>query len=264
MARKIVVTSGKGGVGKTTVTAGVGAALARLGAKVVVMDTDIGLNNLDVVLGVESKIVYDLLDVAENRCRPRQALIPAGNLENFFILPSGHSYNKANLSGQNIKCVVESLSNTFDYILLDCPAGIEAGFHRAVAAADEAIIVTTPHISAIRDADKVFSLLKNYDLVSEKLIINRARGDLMLSNDMFKPDEIIDLLKIELVGIIPEDDEIAASSSLGNLPDKKSKVGKAIDFLALQLHTGGGKLWDCTKEYKGMFGGLKRKLRRIV
>ena len=182
MARVIVVTSGKGGVGKTTVTAGLGRALATKGKRVVLMDADLGLNNLDVVMDAESRVVYDILDVVENRCRPRQALVEDLVAPGLFIMP-GASYDDGDkISGQNLRAIVNSLSQSFDYIFIDCPAGIEVGFHRAVSAADEALVVTTPHVSALRDADKVVAIIKSYK-IKASLVVNRARGDMILGQE---------------------------------------------------------------------------------
>lgn len=263
MARKIVITSGKGGVGKTTVTANLGAALAQMGFRVVLMDVDIGLNNLDVVMGVENKVVYDLIDVIEGRCRPKQALIQDEHYPSLYIMPSSHAYDKSSISGQNIKLLVERLAPSFDYILLDCPAGIELGFHRAVAAVDEALVVTTPHISSIRDADKVLSLLNSYELVSAGIIINRARGDLIASGEMPRVESIGELLKKKIYGVIPESDIITQNLSLGRSSSKGS-VMEAFRLLADNVHTGKSKIYDCTERYRGVVGLIKRNLKRKI
>ena len=174
MARSIVVTSGKGGVGKSTITVALGRELCRRNQRVVLIDTDIGLNNLDVLLDMESRIVYDILDVVNNRCRVRQALIEDNMTGGLFLLPSAHAYEAGEITAQNIRIIVNSLAPSFDYILIDCPAGIELGFHRAVAAAREALVVTTPHISAIRDASRAIAILSNYGL-EHRIVINRSR-----------------------------------------------------------------------------------------
>ena len=181
MARKIVITSGKGGVGKTTICANLGARLASLGFRVCLMDVDIGLNNLDVVMGIEKKVMFDIIDVIEGRCRAKQALVQDHRIQSLYVMPSAHSYSASNVTGDKIKEVIDALDPSFDYILIDCPAGVEAGFHRAVYSANEAIVVVTPHISSVRDADKVLSILAGYDLVHKSIIINRIRGDLVLS-----------------------------------------------------------------------------------
>lgn len=262
MARSIVITSGKGGVGKTTLTANLGRGLASMGQRVVLLDADLGLNNLDVLMDVESKVVYDIIDVIENRCRPKQALIEDTMCRGLFIMPSAHSYDKSIINGQNIRAVVNTLNQTFDYVLIDCPAGIEAGFHRAVQASDEAIVVTTPHISAIRDADKVINLLKSYFIKNIKVAINRARGDLILNSEMVSPEDVGKLLKTPILGVIPEDDAVNLLSNLGLITDRKSEGWDALELLSKNLHYNMNVLYDVTKKYRGFFGGIKRGLRR--
>ena len=181
MARKIVITSGKGGVGKTTLCANLGLSLANQGYRVALIDVDFGLNNLDVVLGVENKVVYDMLDLLEGRCRISQALVTVNKRKNLYVLPSNSLVSNAEISGQNIKLILESLNHTFDFILVDSPAGIDFGFHRAVSACDEAIVVTTPSLPSLRDADKVLSILHSYKPKSIGLVVNRARGDLIMN-----------------------------------------------------------------------------------
>lgn len=262
MARTIVITSGKGGVGKTTLTANLGRSLVRLGLRVVMLDTDLGLNNLDVLMDIENKVVYDLIDVIEGRCRVKQALIEDTEDRGLFVLPSAHSYDNSRINGQNIKAVIASLSS-FDYVLVDCPAGIEIGFHRAVAACTEAIVVTTPHVSAIRDADKVIQILKTYQL-GVNVVVNRARGDLILNSEMVSPSDIEQILKIRPVGVIPEDDAINLVSNLGLNVNEKSEGWTAMNMLAKNIHYGTSEVFDVTKKYKGFFGGIKRNLRRII
>ena len=206
MARKIVITSGKGGVGKTTLAANLGIRLALAGERVIVCDTDFGLNNIDVVCGVEGLIQYDLVDAIEGRCRPKQALVRHPQYANLFILASNKSEPDKYVSPQAVRLILDNLSPRFDYILIDCPAGIEGGFHRAVASAEEAIVVTTPHISSLRDADKVISVLKSYKLKSVELVINMVRGDMIIDGEILTPKEISDILKIPLIGIVPQDD----------------------------------------------------------
>jgi len=263
MARSIVVTSGKGGVGKTTLTANLGRSLAKLGARVVMMDADIGLNNLDVIMNVENKVVYDLVDVIENRCRPKQALIE-DIVPGLFVLPSAHSYNESQLNGQNLRALVNVLAKSFDYILLDCPAGIEAGFHRAVVAAGEAIVVTTPHISAIRDADKVIALLKSYQNPHIRVVINRSRGDLVLTREVLSYEEICEILRTAPIGVIPEDDQVNLLSNLASAYKSKTEGYGAFDLLAKNVHYGTTEIYDVTKKYRGFFGGIKRSLRKKV
>ena len=206
MARKIVITSGKGGVGKTTVTTNLGVALSNLNLKVLILDVDFGLNNLDVVMGVENRVVYDVIDVLKGKCRAKQALIQDFFNPQLYVLPSVHSVNNFNITSEQINFIISQIESMFDYILIDCPAGIEIGFHRAVKCADEAIVVTTPHISAIRDADKVLTLLNSYNLNSVKILINRVRGDLIVNGEMFNENTIKEYLNADLIGVVPDDD----------------------------------------------------------
>lgn len=263
MAKVIVITSGKGGVGKTTVTAGLGRALANKGKRVVLMDADLGLNNLDVVLEAENRIVYDILDVVENRCRPKQALVEDSVVHGLFILP-GASYDDGDkVRGQNLRAIINSLSPSFDYIFIDCPAGIEVGFHRAVAAADESIIVTTPHVSALRDADKVVEIIKSYKIKS-RLVINRARGDMILGQEQLSCEDISQLLNVPVIGVLPEDDAINTYNCFLRDEKRGSDGDIAIDILAENIICGSSKLFDVTKKYRGFFGGIKRSLKKIV
>ncbi len=262
MARKIVITSGKGGVGKTTVTANLGIMLASLGYRVVLIDIDFGLNNLDVVMGLENKVVFDMLDVLEGRCRIKQALIQHQTKKNLYILPSNNLKTASNLSGASIKLMMEGLSKVFDYILLDCPAGIDIGFHRAVSVADEALIVTTPSLTSLRDADKVITILKSYKMQKMGLIVNRARGDLMMVNKMMLPTDIQDMLQTELMGIIPEEDTVFLSSGY-ELP-KKSQTYVAFKLIANNVVNGTKKLLNVTGKYSGFFGSIRRSLKKSI
>lgn len=258
--RSIVITSGKGGVGKTTLTANLGKALSRFGNRVVLMDTDIGLNNLDVLMGIENKIVYDLVDVIQNRCRVRQALLQDSRDTNLFVLPSSKGYS-ADINGQNIKAVIRSLEQIFDYVLVDSPAGIELGFQRAVASCKESIVVTTPHISALRDALKVIKLLYSYK-IKVSVILNRCRGDLMVTENALDLKSISEFLGVEPIGVIPDDDTVNQLSNVVNL-SKKSPGLKAIEMTAKNLHYGTKDIFDIEKEYRGLWGSIKRKLKRL-
>lgn len=257
MCRKIVVTSGKGGVGKTTVTAGLGMAIAEQGYKVLLIDADVGLNNLDVVMGVEDSIVYDMADVMEGRCRIKQALISDENVENLFILPSAHAYQSDDIGAKSFRLLIKKLEAGFDFIFIDCPAGIDSGFYRAVLPADEAIVVTTPHVSSIRDADKVLSLLCGYNLRSVNLIINRVRGDLVLSGEMMSPIEIARLLRFPPIGIVPEDDSVTIYSQLGRLYLSESGSRISFEMVADNIINGTKRLYDCTAKYRGVLGKIK-------
>lgn len=263
-ARVIVITSGKGGVGKTTVTANLGRHLAALGHSVVLLDVDLGLNNLDVLTGIEHKVVFDIVDCIENRCRVRQALVPDSIQRGLYILPSCHSYDKSKCTGQNIRAVIATLAVSFDYCLLDCPAGIELGFHRAVAAASEALVVVTPHISSLRDADKVIKLLESYQLDSTRIIINRARGDLIVDSEMVSISDIATLLGTNIAGVIPEDDTINILSSISHHQKRKQEGLQALDILAKNITLGTSDLYDVTKKYIGLMGSLRRKIKKKV
>ncbi|HIY99541.1 MAG TPA: septum site-determining protein MinD [Firmicutes bacterium] len=206
MARKIVVTSGKGGVGKTTVCCNLGVQLARRGYRVIVCDLDFGLNNADVVLGVENRALYDVLDAVEGRCRPKQALVAHPYYPTLFSLSSNRVLERY-VSPQAIRLVLESLSPQFDYILIDSPAGIEDGFHRAASCAEEALLVTTPHISALRDADRVAGILKSYRFSCVGLVVNLARRDRRRA-EFLSAEEIAATLRLPLIAALPEDDKV--------------------------------------------------------
>ena len=254
MARKIVVTSGKGGVGKTTVAVNLAARLAQKGQRVILCDADLGLNNVDVCAGVEHLVTYDIVDVIEGRCRAKQALVKHPKYGNLYVLTSSHSAPERYISPQSIKLVLEGLAPQFDFIFIDCPAGIDDGFHRAVATADEAIVVTTPHISAIRDADKVITVLKSYQLNDLSVVLNKVRGDLLLSGDCLSPYEVSELLKTPLSGILPEE--------YGIYDGDLTEIHPAFRTLANNLLTGRRKLYDVTKKYSGLLGNIRRVLKR--
>ena len=211
MCRKIVITSGKGGVGKTTVAVNMGRCLADMGLRVALIDADFGLNNLDVVVGVENKVRFDLVDVIEGRCRLKQAIVQSDKNKNLYILSSGNGDFCSYISGQNIKIVIEKMTSFFDYIFIDCPAGIDVGFHRAVSCVSEAIVVATPNLTSLRDADKVVTVLKSYKLASIGLVVNRVRGDLIIGEKMMYPVDVQSLLKTELLGVLPEEDVVFLS-----------------------------------------------------
>ena len=238
MSEVIVVTSGKGGVGKTTTTANVGTGLAMLNKKVVLIDTDIGLRNLDVVMGLENRIVYNLVDVVKGNCRAKQAMIKDKRYPNLFLLPCAQAGVKNSVSPEEMKKLTDELRDEFDYIILDCPAGIEQGFQNAVAGASEAIVVTTPEMSAIRDADRIIGLLESKEEIkSYKLLLNRVRPNLIESKDMVSVDEVVDILSAELIGIIPEDTGIIVSTNKGEpiVNDEKSLAGKAYNNVARRI-----------------------------
>ncbi|MGL4865994.1 MAG: septum site-determining protein MinD [Cetobacterium sp.] len=215
MGKVIVITSGKGGVGKTTSSTNIGAALALKNKKTLLIDTDIGLRNLDVVMGLENRIVYDLVDVIENRCKAKQAIIKDKRNENLHLLPAAQTRDKNSINPEQMKSLIKSLKHEYDFILVDCPAGIEQGFKNAISAADEAYIVTTPEISAIRDADRIIGLLEANEITKIKLIINRLRIDMIKTGDMLNVHDVVDILGIPPIGIIPDDEEIVISTNRG-------------------------------------------------
>ena len=214
-ARVIVITSGKGGVGKTTTTANIGAALAEKGHKVLLIDTDIGLRNLDVVMWLENRIVYDLIDVIEGRCRISQALIKDKRCQNLVLLPAAQIRDKNDVNVDQMKELISSLKDSFDYILIDCPAGIEQGFKNAIAAANEAVVVTTPEVSATRDADRIIGLLEAAGIKNPRLVINRLRIDMVKDKNMLSVEDILDILAVKLLGVVPDDENVVISTNKG-------------------------------------------------
>ena len=215
MCEVIVITSGKGGVGKTTITANLGAGLALLGKRVALIDTDIGLRNLDLVLGLENRIVYDLVNVVELSCRVKQALIKDKRFEGLFLLPAAQNRDKSSVTIEQMVWLCDQIKPDFDYVLIDCPAGIEQGFKNAVAAADRAFVVTTPEVTAVRDADRVIGLLEAAGIFNYGLILNRVRDDMVRHGDMLSTEDIVDILAVELFGLIPDDEEVVTSTNRG-------------------------------------------------
>lgn len=215
MSEVIVVTSGKGGVGKTTTSANVGTGLAKLDKKVVLIDTDIGLRNLDVVMGLENRIVYNLVDVVEGNCRIKQALIKDKRYPNLYLLPSAQTRDKTSVTPEQMKKLTDELKEEFDYIILDCPAGIEQGFKNAIAGADRALVVTTPEVSAIRDADRIIGLLEANEMKKTELVVNRVRMDMVERGDMMSIADVVDILAIDLIGAVPDDENIVISTNQG-------------------------------------------------
>jgi septum site-determining protein MinD len=235
-ARRIVLTSGKGGVGKTTTTANLGAVLAKRGHRVILVDADIGLRNLDLVLGIEKRIVFDLVEVVEGRCQLRQALIKDKRLENLSILPAAQTRDKTAVSEVQFAGVIEQLGAMCDYVLIDCPAGIEHGFRNAIAGAAEAIVVTTPEVSSIRDADRVIGKLQERGLPL-RLIVNRLRPEMVRSGDMLSVDDVTDILSAELLGIIPDDEEVIDTTNRGEpiVLQADSRLAVIYDKIARRL-----------------------------
>ena len=236
MSEIIVVTSGKGGVGKTTVTANLGLGLARMNKKVVVVDTDIGLRNLDVVLGLENRIVYNLIDVIEGSCRMKQALIRDKQCDTLYLLPSAQTKDKTAISPEQMVKLTQDLAEEFDYILLDCPAGIEQGFKNAIAGANSAIVVTTPEVSAIRDADRIIGLLQANEMPKIQLIINRLRMDMVKRGEMMSVEDVTEILAVDLLGAIPDDAEVVVATNQGEpLCGKNSPSGQAFENICRRI-----------------------------
>ena len=256
MSEVIVITSGKGGVGKTTTTANVGTGLAKLDQKVVLIDTDIGLRNLDVVMGLENRIVYNLVDVVEGNCRIKQALIKDKRYPNLYLLPSAQTRDKNSVNPEQMIKLIEELKDEFDYILLDCPAGIEQGFKNAIAAADRALVVTTPEVSAIRDADRIIGLLEANDIRKIDLIVNRLRMDMVKRGDMMSIEDVVDILAINLIGAVPDDENIVVSTNQGEpLVGDSSRAGIAYMNICKRIMGEEVPLQDLAAK-KGLFGKI--------
>jgi len=238
MPEKIyVITSGKGGVGKSTVTANLGASLALMGYRVALIDMDIGLRNLDVILGLKNRIIYDIVDVIRKRCSINEALVQDKKLDNLYLLPAAQREDKLSVSSEDLKNICFELSRIFNYILIDSPAGIEHGFKVAVSAAEKAIIVTTPDVTAIRDADKVVQLVTVLGLPKPWLIINRYQQRLARTGDMLSVEDIIEILRIDLLGVITENEKVLTSGNYGELViyENSSMASKAFRSMALKL-----------------------------
>jgi len=259
MGEVIVITSGKGGVGKTTTTANIGAGLAARGYKVVMVDADIGLRNLDVVLGLENRIVFDLVDVTSGNCRLRQALIKDKRLEGLHLLPAAQTKDKTAVSPEQMKALCEELKKEFDYVIIDCPAGIEQGFKNAIAGADKAVVVTTPEVAAVRDADRIIGLLEAAELREPKLIINRIRPKMVRQGDMMSIEDIIDILAIDLLGVIPEDEMIVITTNRGEpvVLNQNSRSGQAYRNITARL-LGEEVPFMNLEEEPGLWGRLRK------
>ncbi|MDR1531570.1 MAG: septum site-determining protein MinD [Clostridiales bacterium] len=237
MSEVIVITSGKGGVGKTTASANLGTGLAALEKKVAMVDADIGLRNLDVILGLENRIVYDLIDVVEGNCRLKQALIKDKRYSNLFLLPAAQTKDKTAVNPEQMQKLCDNLREEYDYIIIDCPAGIEQGFKNAIAGADRAIVITTPEVSAVRDADRIIGLLESSDLKSPLLILNRIRSDMVKRGDMMALDDVTDILAIDVLGVVPDDETIVISANKGEpaVIDEKSRAGQAFRNISRRI-----------------------------
>ncbi len=262
-AKVITITSGKGGVGKTTAVANLAVALALEGFKVVAIDGDIGLRNLDVILGLENRIVYDIVDVIEGRCRLKQAMIRDKKLPELYLIPASQTRDKNAVSPSDMARLIKELRPDYDFVLIDSPAGIERGFRNAIAAADRVLIVTNPEVSAVRDADRVIGILEAEEKGPASLIINRLNPSLVKNGDMLSPEDVLDLLAIELIGIVPEDENVIISSNRGAPVafDTRTRAGQAFRNIAKRLngetvpfmsldHQGGG-FWDRIQRLAG-------------
>ena len=236
-ATVVTVTSGKGGVGKTTTTANLAVALALGGQKVVCIDGDIGLRNLDVVLGLENRIVYDLVDVVEGRCRLRQAMIKDKRLPELFLIPAAQTRDKSAVSPSDMVRLCDDLRLEVDWIIVDCPAGIERGFRNAIAPADVVVVVTNPEVSAVRDADRIIGLIEAEEKGPARLVINRLNPGLVKQHNMLSSEDVLELLAVELLGIVPEDESVVISTNRGQpvALDPKSKAGQAFQNIARRL-----------------------------
>lgn len=257
--RAIVITSGKGGVGKTTTSANLGTGLALLGRRVCLVDADIGLRNLDVVMGLENRIVYDLVEVVEGNCKLRNALIRDKRVENLYLLPAAQTREKDAVTPEQMAKLTAELVEEFDYVILDSPAGIEHGFKNAVAGAHEALIVTTPEVSAVRDADRIIGMLEAHDLRDPKLIINRIRPEMVRRGDMLSIEDVIDILRIDLIGIVPDDQEIIVATNRGEpvVFDRRTRSGEAYTNIVRRLE-------GADVPFMSLEDGFVHRLRRMV
>lgn len=237
MGKVIVVTSGKGGVGKTTSTANIGAALTKLGNKVIVIDGDIGLRNLDVVMGLENRIVFDLVDLIEKKCKPRQAMIKDKRFDGLYLIPAAQTRDKDAINPEQMKELCDELKEEFDYVIVDCPAGIENGFKNAIAGADSAIVVTTPEVSAVRDADRIIGLLEAHSVDDINLVVNRIKMNMVRNGDMLDINDILDILGIKLIGVVPDDENVVISTNKGEpvVEYNNSLAGTAYSNIARRV-----------------------------
>ncbi|MCP8617009.1 septum site-determining protein MinD [Salirhabdus salicampi] len=263
MGEAIVITSGKGGVGKTTTTANIGTSLALLGKKVCLVDTDIGLRNLDVILGVENRIIYDIVDVVTERCNVKQALVKDKRFDCLHLLPAAQTSDKTAVTPEGIKKVIDELKPDYDYIFIDCPAGIELGYQNAIAGADKAIVVTTPEKSSVRDADRIIGLLEKEDIEPPYLVINRIRTHMVKSGDMLDINDIVSTLAVDLLGIVADDEEVIKASHHGEpiafQPNTKASIsyrniarrilGESVPLMSLEDDKG---VFTKVKKFFGM------------
>ncbi|ASK63069.1 septum site-determining protein MinD [Virgibacillus phasianinus] len=259
MGEAIVITSGKGGVGKTTTSANVGTALALMGKKVCLIDTDIGLRNLDVVMGLENRIIYDIVDVIQERCKLKQALIKDKRFEDLTLLPAAQTSDKSAVTKDGMIKIITGLKQDYDYIIIDCPAGIEQGFQNAIAGADQAIVVTTPEKSSVRDADRIIGLLEKEEMDPPKLVINRIRNHMMKNGDMIDVDGVLQILSIDLIGIVIDDDEVIKASNKGEPIALNPNSRASISYRNIARRILGESVpLQSIEEEKGMLVKIKR------
>lgn len=261
MSRIIVVTSGKGGVGKTTVTANLGTTLARMGRRVALVDADFGLRNLDLLLGLENRVVYTALEVLAGQCRLEQALVKDKRQEGLMLLPAAQSRTKESISPAQMKKLISVLAQKFDYVLVDCPAGIEMGFRNAIAAASEALIVTTPEITSVRDADRVVGLLEAQNIKRIKLIVNRLKASMVQAEQMMSVQDVQEILAVPLIGVIPEDERVLIASNQGEplVSSEKSTLPKiAFENIAKRLEGQPVPFLDLMAEHDNLINRLRR------
>jgi septum site-determining protein MinD len=263
MSRIIVVTSGKGGVGKTTTTANLGMALARRGRKIAVVDADFGLRNLDLLLGLENRVVYTAVDVLAGQCRLEQALVKDKRQPNLVLLPAAQNRTKDAINPDQMKQLVMALARAFNYVLIDCPAGIEMGFRNATVAAQEALIVTTPEIAAVRDADRVVGLLEANGIKRIHLVVNRLRPAMVQANDMMSVEDVREILAVPLIGIVPDDEKVIVSTNKGEplvLSETPSIAGVAFDNIARRLEGEKVEFLDLNANNNGFFSRIRKAL----
>lgn len=261
-ARIVTITSGKGGVGKTTATANLGAALASMGQRVVCIDADIGLRNLDVIMGLENRIVYDLVDVIEGRCKLRQAMIRDKRISDLYLIPAAQTRDKTAISPSDMERLGDELREGYDWILIDSPAGIERGFRNAIAPADEILIITNPEVSSVRDADRIIGLIEAEEKGPGRLVVNRIKPDMVRRGDMLDTADILEVLAIELIGVVPEDESVIVASNQGSpiALQEESRAGRAFRNIARRLR-GEEVPFESLEESDGFFGRISRLVR---
>lgn len=263
MGEAIVITSGKGGVGKTTTTANIGTALASTGKKVVVIDGDTGLRNLDVLMGLENRIVFTLMDVIEEKCKLKQALIKDKRFPNLLLLPTAQTRDKTDISKEQMLSLVNTLKSEFDYILIDCPAGIEQGFENAIVGAERAVVVVNPEVTSVRDADRVIGKLEAKGIEDHQLIVNRLNADMVKNGDMLAVNDILDSLAVKLIGMVPDDRNITISTNKGEpvVLNDKALSGQAFKNIAKRLMGEEVPFLDFNNSQSGILSSIKKMFR---